>query len=108
MLALSSFLAGAINSIAGGGTLLTYPALIAAGASPIHANATSTFSLVPGALAAFWGYRKEMLHTDGKLLAALALPSLIGAVIGALIVLDLSEHHFALVVPWLILGATAL
>jgi uncharacterized membrane protein YfcA len=107
LLAASAFFAGAINSLAGGGTLLTYPALLAVGISPIHANATSTVSLVQGSLAAFWGYRRELRH-DGRLLAALTVPSLVGAAAGALVVLRLSERSFALVVPWLILGATAL
>ena len=56
----SAFVAGAINSLAGGGTLLTYPALLAAGISPIHANATSTLALVQGQLAGFWGYRNKL------------------------------------------------
>lgn len=107
LLAASAFVAGVINSLAGGGTLLTYPALLAAGISPIHANATSTVCLVQGSLAAFWGYRKK-LTGDGRLLAALAAPSLIGSALGAFILLRLSEHSFALVVPWLILGATLL
>jgi uncharacterized membrane protein YfcA len=107
LLAASAFFAGAINSIAGGGTLLTYPALLAAGISPIHANATSNISLVQGSLAAFWGYRKS-LAGDGKLLVALALPSVVGSIAGAFILLHLSERSFALVVPWLILGATCL
>ena len=106
-LAGSAFLAGAINSVAGGGTLLTYPALLAAGISPIHANATSTICLVQGSLAACWGYRKK-LRGDGALLAALTVPCLIGSVIGALILLRMAERSFALVVPWLILGATSL
>ena len=103
----SAFVAGVINSIAGGGTLLTYPALLAAGISPIHANATSTVCLVQGSLASFWGYRRS-LKNDGRLLLALALPSLIGSVAGALILLRLSERTFAVLVPWLILGATSL
>ncbi len=103
----SAFLAGVVNSLAGGGTLLTYPALLAAGISPIHANATSTICLVQGSLAAFWGYRKQ-LENDGRLLLALTVPCLIGSVIGAYVVLRMTERSFALVVPWLILGATLL
>jgi uncharacterized membrane protein YfcA len=103
----SAFLAGIVNSIAGGGTLITYPALLAAGLSPIHANATSTVCLVQGSLAAFWGYRKK-LRGDGALLAFLALPCLFGSALGALALLQIGEHKFALVVPWLILGATML
>jgi uncharacterized membrane protein YfcA len=103
----SAFAAGVVNSLAGGGTLITYPALLAAGLSPIHANATSTVCLVQGSLAAFWGYRRK-LRGDGPLLALLALPCLAGSAAGALLLLHIGERSFALVVPWLILGATAL
>jgi uncharacterized membrane protein YfcA len=107
LLGTSAFLAGVVNSLAGGGTLLTYPALLASGMSPIHANATSTVCLVQGSLAAFWGYRGK-LKGDRRLLALLALPCLVGAAVGAWVVLNLSNHAFALIVPWLILGATCL
>jgi uncharacterized membrane protein YfcA len=103
----SAFLAGAINSIAGGGTLLTYPALLAAGLSPIHANATSCLALVQGQLAGAWGFRKPLSGNE-KLAALLGIPSLAGAIFGALILLWMSERSFKLVVPWLILGATLL
>ncbi len=103
----SAFFAGAVNAIAGGGTLLTYPALLAAGVSPIHANATSTFSLVLGQISAVWGFRKR-LRGDGRLIAALVPPSFVGAAAGALLLLVITEHSFKLLVPWLILGATLL
>jgi uncharacterized membrane protein YfcA len=103
----SAFLAGAINSIAGGGTLLTYPALIAAGISPIHANATSSLALVQGQLAGAWGFRKPLRGSE-KLTGLLALPSLFGAILGAFLLLWMSERSFKLLVPWLILGATLL
>jgi uncharacterized membrane protein YfcA len=103
----SAFVAGAVNAVAGGGTLLTYPALLAAGISPVHANATSTLSLLQGQLAAVWGFRRQ-LKGDVRLAAWLSLPSLIGAIGGALLLLVISEHAFKLVVPWLILGATLL
>jgi uncharacterized membrane protein YfcA len=103
----SAFLAGGINSLAGGGTLLSYPALLGVGVLPIEANATSTVCLVQGSLAAFWGYRKKLTR-DGALLFALAIPSVLGSIVGAVILLHLSQRSFALLVPWLILGATAL
>jgi uncharacterized membrane protein YfcA len=105
ILVMSAFAAGAVNAIAGGGTLLTYPALLAVGISPVHANATSTLALLQGQLAAAWGFRRRI---DRRLALVLALPSLVGAVAGALLLVRISEHDFKLVVPWLILGATVL
>ena len=52
-------IAGAMNAVAGGGTILTFPTLIWAGLIPLNANATNTVALVPGALASVWGYRQE-------------------------------------------------
>jgi uncharacterized membrane protein YfcA len=107
LLVAGGFVGGAVNSLAGGGTLFTFPALLAVGISPIHANATSAVALVPGALASFWGYRSQLPRERG-LLVALGVPSLLGAMLGALIVLDIGERAFALAVPWLILGATGI
>jgi uncharacterized membrane protein YfcA len=102
--------AGAVNSIAGGGTLLTFPALLA-GLSPLGAahaavvaNATSTVALVPGSLAGAWGYRREMKRAR-RWLYLLVGPSLAGGVIGALLVTRLSPAYFAALVPWLLLTA---
>ncbi|MBV9849803.1 MAG: sulfite exporter TauE/SafE family protein [Armatimonadetes bacterium] len=104
----AALLAGAINSVAGGGTLLTFPALLAAPhVSYVMANATSTVALVPGSVSAFWGYRQEMGRGRRELLW-LGLPSLAGGVIGAKLVLRAGDEVFAHLVPWLILGATAL
>src|SRR4051812_45119248 len=107
LLVVAAFGAGAVNAVAGGGTLLTYPSLLAAGISPIHANATSTVALVPGALSAFWGYRGAAA-SDRRVLWALLVPSIVGGVVGAWIVLMVSERSFAQLVPWLILAATLL
>ncbi len=99
--------AGAINSVAGGGTLLTFPALLAVGIAPVAANATSTVALVPGSLSAFWGYRSA-LPTDRRSLVWLGLPSVAGGALGAWLVIRAGDALFAHLVPWLILGATAL
>jgi uncharacterized membrane protein YfcA len=102
--------AGAVNSLAGGGTLLTFPALTAALAfkgsdeAKVWANATSTVALVPGALAGAWGYRGEIGHVRNWL-AILVIPSFIGGVIGSLLLTRLDPHYFAIVVPWLLLAA---
>lgn len=100
-------LAGAINSIAGGGSLVTFPALLALGASPVTANATNTVALVPGSAAAFWGYR-DTLSDARRLTLAMALPSAAGGLLGAWLALRVGDATFALLVPWLILAATAL
>lgn len=107
LLSLAAFLAGAINSVAGGGTLLTFPALLAIGVPPIAANATSTVALVPGSFAGFWGFRDELRDSRRELLW-FAVPSLIGGVIGALFVDRVGDRTFARLVPWLIFSATAL
>jgi uncharacterized membrane protein YfcA len=107
LLALCALVAGAVNAIAGGGTLITYPALIAAGVPSVMANATSTFSLLTGQLASVWGFR-GVLRRDVRLALLLSLPSVAGAVVGAELLLHIGERSFERVVPWLILGATLL
>jgi uncharacterized membrane protein YfcA len=100
--------AGAVmNAVAGGGTLVTFPALIALGVPPITANATSTVALWPGTMTSLWGYRAE-LRGARRWAGAFAIPSLAGGVIGALLLLVTPERRFEAIVPWLILGATAL
>ena len=103
----AAFAAGVVNSIAGGGTLLTFPSLLAAGLPAVTANATSTMALVPGSMSAFWGYRNE-IRGEGRLLAAMALPSLVGGVIGALTADHVGDAAFAKLAPLLVLGATVL
>lgn len=104
---LAAIVAGAMNSIAGGGTLLTFPALVALGISPISANATSTVALWPGALGSMWGYRGE-LRGARPWAVGFALPSLVGGAVGAWLLLRTPAERFAMIVPWLVLGATAL
>src|SRR5437773_345750 len=105
LLCLASVEAGAVNSIAGGGTLLTFPSLLTVVPSVI-ANATSTVALVPGSLASGWGYRREM-QAARRWLMLLIWPSLLGGGVGALLVTRLEEYFDALV-PWLLLTAAAL
>jgi uncharacterized protein len=109
-LCLSAVAAGAINSIAGGGTLLTFPALFAAlgtsAAASVIANATSTVALVPASMGAAWGYRSE-LAAMRRWIWLLSGPSVLGGLIGSLLVIWWPESFKALV-PWLILTAAAL
>jgi uncharacterized membrane protein YfcA len=98
--------AGVINSVAGGGTLLTFPALMAV-VSPVVANGTSTLALVPGSAAGAWGYRHEFREVRRWALL-LAGPSLVGGAVGTLLVTRLPETYFDTLVPWLILTAALL
>ncbi len=110
LLCLTAALAGAINSVAGGGTLLTFPVLFAAlgtsAAASVVANGTSTVALVPGALAALWGYRSELAPVR-QWAWRLAGPSLVGGIIGSLLVVEKPES-FKTAIPWLILTAAVL
>jgi uncharacterized protein len=96
-----------MNSIAGAGTLLTFPALVALGVPAIDANATSTIALWPGALGSMWGYREELTGARRWALG-FALPSLLGGGLGAFLLLTTPPDRFSAIVPWLVLGATAL
>ena len=102
-----SFAAGIVNSIAGGGTLITFPALLWLGRDPIVANATNTVSLWPGSLAALLGLRHE-LRGLGWWMGVLTVPSLVGGLVGAILLLQTPSRVFASLVPWLILFATVL
>ena len=103
----SGLLAGAINSIAGGGTFFTFPALIFAGVSPISANVTSSIAVWPGAVASAVAYRKRLI-VDRKSLLILGLTSLMGGGIGAVILLLTPVQTFESLIPWLMLCATLL
>jgi uncharacterized protein len=96
-----------MNSIAGGGTLLTFPALVALGIPPINANATSTVALWPGALGSMWGYRGELTGARPWAIG-FAIPSLLGGLAGAWLLLRTPPERFSALVPWLVLGATFL
>jgi len=105
ILCASAFFAGAMNSIAGGGTLLTFPALTGV-LAPALANATSTVALLPGSIAGAVGYRKELAPSRRFILRMVA-PSLIGGFVGAWLV-GQDTAAFATLVPWLILTAALL
>jgi hypothetical protein len=105
-LCLSALAAGVVNAVAGGGTLLTFPTLLTV-VPPVVANATSTVALVPGSLGGAWGYRRQ-LRAASRWLVVLAPPSLVGGVVGSLLVTELDESIFQALVPWLILTATLL
>ena len=107
----AAFIAGAVNSIAGGGTLLTFPALTwilgPSATAAVIANATSTVALFPGSIAAAWGYRREMVGLERWFLP-LMIPSIIGSAIGTWLVVTQPAETFQDLVPWLILMAVLL
>lgn len=102
-----AFVAGGINAIAGGGSLLSFPALLQIGVLPIHANATNTVALVPGQITSAAAYRRELrrYHT---MLPALLTAALVGGLIGARLLLATRQQTFLRMVPWLLLTATLL
>lgn len=107
VLALASALGGALNSVAGGGSFITFPALVMFGIPPVAANATSTVALWSSSVASAAAYRRDLKglrHT----LPALGTLSLLGGGIGALWLLHTHDQTFARVVPWLLLCATSL
>ena len=105
LLALAALGAGAVNSIAGGGTLLTFPALTYFVAGEV-ANATSTLALLPGSMAGAWGYRSEVRQSK-RLVLLLLGPSLAGGLVGAKLVVWYPKQFDSLI-PWLILTAAVL
>ncbi|MCA1593887.1 MAG: sulfite exporter TauE/SafE family protein [Acidobacteria bacterium] len=107
-IAASAFAAGLINSIAGGGTLLSFPTLVWLGRDPVLANATSTIALWPASLAGLFGFRRELAGSWRWVLLLLAAPPLAGGVLGAYLLLRTPSGTFAHIAPFLILFATLL
>ena len=103
----AAFAAGAINSVAGGGTLVTVPTMIWLGMPAINANATSTVALWPGSLSGAWGFRRELADADRRIFA-LVVPSLIGGLAGAMLLERTPADLFERIIPVLILFATGL
>jgi uncharacterized membrane protein YfcA len=103
----AGLLAGAVNAIAGGGTLLTFPALVWLGRDPITANATNALSLWPGSLAGAYALRRETAEA-GPLLRYLIPASVIGSLIGGLLLLATPVRVFSGIAPYLVLFATLL
>lgn len=107
MMIAAAFAAGVINSIAGGGTLITFPVLIWLGLDPKVANATSTVALWPGLFGGLFGYRRE-LENSSTILLRLGITSVIGGALGAWLLIWTPSPTFARLVPFLILFATIL
>jgi uncharacterized protein len=105
LLVVAGFLAGIMNAVAGGGTFLTFPALVFTGIPSIAANQTSTIAVFPGQVASFWAYRK-ILAAEKRTVMVLGLTSLLGGSLGAIILLSTPSAAFDRLVPWLLLFAT--
>lgn len=107
LVTLAAAVGGAMNAIAGGGTLITFPAIVALGVPPLIANATSTVALWPGAVGSMWGYRKELAGARPWAIR-FAPPSLLGGALGAWLLLRTPPERFERIVPFLVLAATLL
>lgn len=106
LLIAAGFIAGAMNSAAGGGSFVSFPALVFTGVPSVAANATSTVALFPGAVAGSWAYREDFRTVHGVSVRALLPVSVTGGFIGALLLLFTPVRTFDVVVPWLLLTGT--
>lgn len=102
----AAVLGGALNAVAGGGSFIGLPALIYAGVPPVVANATNAFALWPGSLSSAVGYRRE-LTTSSRWLLILGGASLLGGLVGAILLIRTSDAGFLRLLPWLMLTAAA-
>jgi len=101
-LAVASFLAGILNAVAGGGSFLTFPAMLGMKMLPIQANATNTVALWPGQLTSVAAYRQDIAN-NLRMALLMALAGLIGGSAGALVLLNTPQMTFLHLVPWLLL-----
>ncbi|MHA6346531.1 sulfite exporter TauE/SafE family protein [Roseivivax sp. CAU 1761] len=106
VLAVAGLAAGALNAVAGGGTFLSFPALVWVGVPPLFANATATLAALPGYISSAWAYRHDM-RAEGPLgLKAILWLAVLGGFLGALLLLVTPQELFTGIVPWLLLLAT--
>lgn len=102
----AAFGAGVLNTIAGGGTFLTFPALVFIGVPPVVANATSAVAVFPGYFGGALGFRGELRAFEGRVLLRMLAITLAGGLIGSLLLLVSSNAAFSIVVPFLLFAAT--
>jgi uncharacterized membrane protein YfcA len=103
----ASWIAGVLNAVAGGGSFLSFPALLGMGVMPIQANATNTVALWPGQLTSIAGYRED-LHANARLLIPVTICACVGGLAGAVVLLHTGQGTFLRLVPWLLLAAALL
>src|ERR1039457_1114762 len=101
----ASFIAGWINAMAGGGSFISFPAMLAIGVPPIQANATNTVALWPGQLTSVWALRTDLRR---DLVAVVVTASIVGGIGGAVVLLRTPQITFMHMVPWLLLTASVL
>lgn len=106
-LALASAVAGIVNSVAGGGSLISFPAAVAFGLPSLVANATNAVALTPGSIASAFGYRRE-LQRDRAAVQVLIPPAVAGGLVGSILLLVTPQRVFDTIVPLLVLFATVL
>ncbi len=107
LIAVAGFLAGGVNAVAGGGSLISFPALVAAGLPTLDANVTNTTAVWPGYLGSAAAYRTE-LRDQGPRLRALAVTAVLGAAAGSAILLVAPDDVFDAIVPFLVLAGSVL
>ncbi|SEN04298.1 sulfite exporter TauE/SafE family protein [Nitrosomonas marina] len=105
IVSLAGFLGGMLNAVAGGGSFITLPALIAVGVSPVSANTTGTAALLPGYIAGAWRFRHDIDFPAGLNMLFITWIALFGGTIGAAILLLTDEQLFSTLIPWLIFFA---
>jgi hypothetical protein len=108
LLAVAGFAAGVLNAIAGGGSFLTFPALVLVGLPPIIANATSAVAVFPGYFGGAYGFRHELRSVEPGKLRRMIIVTLVGGGLGSLLLLITPAGVFRQVVPWLLAIATLL
>ncbi|PAU98997.1 sulfite exporter TauE/SafE family protein [Paracoccus salipaludis] len=106
LLLVSGFLGGMLNAVAGGGTFITFPALVFTGVPVVAANATTTVAALPGYLAAALGFRDEITRIPRDIILRLTLWTFAGGAVGSALLLVSSNETFAAIVPFLLLAAT--
>ena len=106
LLAIAAFSAGVLNTVAGGGTFLTFPALVYTGVPVVAANATSAVAVFPGYLGGAAGFRNEIAAYDRRRLIKIIVATAVGGLIGSLLLLVSSNQAFSFVVPFLLMAAT--
>lgn len=107
VLLIAGFMGGMLNAVAGGGTFITFPALVASGLPVVSANATTTVAALPGYLAATVGFRRDIAQIPRRDFLRMTLWSLLGGMVGSSLLLVSSNAGFALLVPFLLLAATS-